>query len=226
MGSPVRSRYSNYSHTRSNMFIKSSLAVALLCGVQAAPQLPPQAQGFNGDPSLARILQEQRFNMGDGKFGAAYAQEDGVAFKEESTGNNERIGQYSYLDENGNTIVVKYSAGVNGFRILDGAHTPSGGQTSAQAQVTDEAGEPKEYEYEYYDDTPLESPFVNPHDPNHQNAMLKAGDLAGLLAHRVFTTTPAPLPGQPTPSAPQRFFPKGQIKLDRFPQGFNFQFQS
>merc|ERR1712107_866263 len=113
-------------------FIKSSLAVALLCGVQAAPQLPPQAQGFNGDPSLARILQEQRFNMGDGKFGAAYAQEDGVAFKEESTGNNERIGQYSYLDENGNTIVVKYSAGVNGFRILDGAHIPSGGQTSAR----------------------------------------------------------------------------------------------
>ena len=31
--------------------------------------------------------------MGDGKFGAAYAQEDGVAFKEESTGNNERIGR-------------------------------------------------------------------------------------------------------------------------------------
>ena len=69
--------------------------------------------------------------MGDGKFGAAYAQEDGVAFKEESTGNNERIGkkifvdkcpiiscsgQYSYIDENGNEIVVKYSAGVNGFR--------------------------------------------------------------------------------------------------------------
>ena len=54
--------------------------------------------------------------MGDGKFGAAYAQEDGVAFKEESSGNNERIGQYSYIDENGNTIVVKYSAGVNGFR--------------------------------------------------------------------------------------------------------------
>merc|ERR1712045_600770 len=132
-------------------------------------------------------------NMGDGKFGAAYAQEDGVAFKEESTGNNERIGQYSYLDENGNTIVVKYSAGVNGFRILDGAHIPSGGQTSAQAQITNEAGEPKEYEYEYYDDTPQESPFVNPHDPNHQNPMLKAGDLAGLLAQRVFTTTKAPL---------------------------------
>merc|ERR1739842_83160 len=90
------------THTSLKMVLKSCLAVALVCGVKAAPQ-------FNGDSSLARILQEQRFNMGDGKFGAAYAQEDGVAFKEESTGNNERIGQYSYIDENGNNIVVNYS---------------------------------------------------------------------------------------------------------------------
>ena len=55
--------------------------------------------------------------------------------------------------------------------------------------------------------------------------MLKAGDLAGHLAQRKFTT-PLPLaPGETTP-APTRFFPKGQIKLDRFPAGFNFQFQS
>merc|ERR1712173_65439 len=202
-----------------NMLLIICSAVAFVCGVNAAPQ-------FNGDPSLARILQEQRFNMGDGKSGAAYAQEDGVAFKEESTGNNERIGQYSYIDENGQTIVVKYSAGVNGFRILDGAHIPSGGQTSAQAQLANEVGEPKEYEYEYYDDTAPESPFVNPHDPNHQNPMLKAGDLAGLLAQRIFTTTPLPPPGAPTTEPAIRHFPKGQIKLDRFPAGFNFQFQS
>ena len=81
----------------------------MAAGTLAAPQ-------FNGDPSLARILQEQRFNMGDGKFGSAFAQEDGVAFKEESSGNNERIGQYSYIDADGKTITVKYSAGVNGFR--------------------------------------------------------------------------------------------------------------
>merc|ERR1712062_709981 len=203
------SHLSPHTSTEIEMFLRTCLSLALACSSQAAPQ-------FNGDPSLARILQEQRFNMGDGKFGAAYAQEDGVAFKEESSGNNERIGQYSYIDENGNAIVVKYSAGVNGFRILDGDHIPSGGQTSAQAQIANEVGEPKEYEYEYYDDTLPESPFVNPHDPSHQNPMLKAGDLAGLLAQRVFTT---PLP-------PNRFFPKGQIKLDRFPTGFNFQFQS
>merc|ERR1712233_27189 len=138
------------SVTETNM-ARIIASVAMVALASAAPQ-------FQGDSSNAIILQEQRFNMGDGKFGAAYAQEDGVAFKEESTGNNERIGQYSYLDENGNTIVVKYSAGVNGFRIIDGAHIPSGGQTSAQAQLANEVGEPKEYEYEYYDDTPLESP--------------------------------------------------------------------
>ena len=55
--------------------------------------------------------------MGDGKFGSAFAQEDGHAFKEESSGNNERIGQYSYIDDTGKTITVKYSAGVNGFRL-------------------------------------------------------------------------------------------------------------
>ena len=77
----------------------------------AAPQ-------FQGDSSLARILQEQRFNMGDGKFGSAFAQEDGTISKEESTGGNERIGQYSYIDDTGKTITVKYSAGVNGFRSV------------------------------------------------------------------------------------------------------------
>ena len=43
------------------------------------------------------LLMIIRFNMGDGKFGAAYAQEDGVAFKEESTGNNERIGKIQLM---------------------------------------------------------------------------------------------------------------------------------
>merc|ERR1712183_650172 len=184
------------------------MGALLAASAFAAPQ-------FQGDSSLARILQEQRFNMGDGKFGSAFAQEDGTISKEESTGNNERIGQYSYIDDTGKTITVKYSAGVNGFRILEGDHIPSGGQKSAQ-NLNEVGGEPKEYEYEYYDDTVPDSPFVNPFDTSHQSQQfLMASDLAGHLAQRVFTTPPA-----------KRFFPPGQIKLDRFPQGFNFQFQS
>merc|ERR1719211_190233 len=92
------------------------------------------------DPSLARILQEQRFNAGAGKFGSAFAQEDGVVYREESVGNNERTGQYSYIGDDGKTYTVKYSAGVNGFRILGGDHIPSGGQNSADAITVNSAG--------------------------------------------------------------------------------------
>ena len=114
----------------------------------------------------------------------------------------------------------------NIFRILGGDHIPSGGQTSAQANNLNAAGEIKEYDYEYYDDTRPDSPFVNPHDPSHQQKDLLAGNLAGLLAGRVFTT-PVPAPfGVATTPAPNRFFPPGQIKLDRFPEGFNFNFKS
>merc|ERR1712004_928798 len=143
-------------------------SVAMVALASAAPQ-------FHGDSSNAIILQEQRFNAGAGKFGAAYAQEDGVVFREESGGNDERIGQYSYIDDTGKTITVKYSAGINGFRILEGDHIPSGGQNSA-------------------------------------------------LAGTVFTT---PRPGLiPEPVAPRKSFPPGQIQLDRFPEGFNFNFRS
>merc|ERR1712106_128895 len=156
------------------------VSVALLCGCSLAQ--------YQGDASLAKILQEQRFNAGKGAFGSAFAQEDGVVYREESKGNNERIGQYSYTAPNGKQITVKY-------------------------------------DYEYYEDTQPESPFVNPYDPSHQIAALKAGDLAGHLAGRHFPSTPRPLPGV-APIPRNRFFPPGQIKLDRFAEGFNFNFKS
>merc|ERR1711942_268149 len=191
-------------------------SVALLCGCSLAQ--------FQGDASLAKILQEQRFNAGKGAFGSAFAQEDGVVYREESKGNNERIGQYSYTAPNGKQITVKYSAGIDGFRILGGDHIPSGGQNSAKA-IVDSNGAPKDYEYEYYEDIVPESPFVNPYDPSHQISSLKAGDLAGHLAGRHFPSTARPLPGL-EPSPRSRFFPPGQIKLDRFADGFNFNFKS
>ena len=38
------------------------------------------------------------------------------------------------------------------------------------------------YDYQYYDDTPVESVFVNPYDRSHQQPDLLAGNLAGHLA--------------------------------------------
>ena len=41
-----------------------------------------------------------------------------MVYREESVGNNERVGQYSYIGDDGKTYTVKYSAGVNGFRSV------------------------------------------------------------------------------------------------------------
>jgi len=88
------------------------------------------------DERDAKILKEQRFNNGDGRAGAAFATENEILFREESDEGGNRIGQYSYIGDDGQTYTVKYSAGKDGFRILDGAHIPSGGQDAAAFVAT------------------------------------------------------------------------------------------
>merc|ERR1712002_609498 len=148
------------------------------------------ASQYGVEPPAAKILKEQRFNAGDGRFGAAYAQEDGTVFREESGAGGERIGQYSYVDQNGKTITVKYSAGVDGFKILEGAHVPLGsnGQNSAPhdpnyrepapAPVQQAAPSYNQYnnnnQYNNYVQptqapNPNRNPFINPDDPTHRN---------------------------------------------------------
>ena len=149
------------------------------------------------DPKQAKILKEQRFNAGDGRFGAAYAQEDGVVFREETGAGGERIGQYSYIDQDGKTITVKYSAGVDGFRILEGAHIPKGanGQNSAahdpnyreqpaQPAVPVQQQQQQQQSYQYTQQPQQQynnyvqptqapranvNPFINPDDPTHRD---------------------------------------------------------
>ena len=61
-----------------------------------------------------------------------------------------------------------------------------GGQTAAIAVPKGEGTEEEEeYDYAYYDETKLDSPFVNPHDPTHQSPELLAGNLAGKLAQKI-----------------------------------------
>ena len=96
------------------------------------------------DPKEAKILKEQRFNAGDGRAGAAFATEDGHLFREETDIDGNRLGEYSYIGEDGKTYTVKYSAGKDGFRVLDGSHVPSNGQGAAafDAQDLEEPEEP------------------------------------------------------------------------------------
>lgn len=86
-----------------HVLFQTLFLASLACMAMAAPQ-------FNGDPSMAKIIQEQRFNMGDGRFGHAAAQEDGVLIKEESAGGNNRVGEYQYIGDDGKTYTVKYEA--------------------------------------------------------------------------------------------------------------------
>ncbi|XP_012058388.1 PREDICTED: adhesive plaque matrix protein [Atta cephalotes] len=75
-------------------------------------------------PHQAAILSDARYLAGDGTFGAAYSQEDGVEFKEESDIEGNRRGSYSYIDPTGQRRTVTYTAGKNGFQAT-GDHIPS-----------------------------------------------------------------------------------------------------
>ena len=58
-----------------------------------------------------------------------------------------------------------------------------------------------------------------------------AGHLAGAILRQESVTGPisrttTQRPGAPTTSPPLRVFPRGQVQLERFPEGFNFNFKS
>jgi len=305
--------------------------VVLSCVIAASCGMPQLV-----DERDAKIVKEQRFNAGDGRAGSAFATENEIVYREETALDGSRIGQYSYVGDDGQTYTVKYSAGKEGFRILEGSHIPSGGQDAAafvatpapevfeepQQQFVEQpqqparrpaprparpaprpapqqvrlpAPEPEPFipEYDLVEEDPNRNPFINPHDPthlnfahnkngakfapkipgvldssfvppcagceglnpfvnpfdqSHQRAGLLAGHLAGARAQaRPAPRRPAPIqnarptgrviaqPQQParlpqsfltTTPAPKRFFPPGQIKLNRFETGFNFDFES
>ncbi|XP_054003805.1 protein TsetseEP-like [Hylaeus anthracinus] len=76
-------------------------------------------------PQQAAILSDARYLAGDGTFGAAYSQEDGVEFKEESDVYGNRRGSYSYVDPTGQRRTVSYTAGKDGFQASgDGIPVP------------------------------------------------------------------------------------------------------
>merc|ERR1712025_1282519 len=185
-GQNIRKIAVNLAHTQVHIMFKLVVTGCLL-GVGLAQYV---------DPKQAKILKEQRFNAGDGRFGSAYAQEDGVVFREETGAGGERIGQYSYIDESGKTITVKYGAGVDGFRILEGAHIPNGanGQNSAAHDPNYREPAPVQQQqqpqqsFQYNNQLPQQqpqqqynnyvqptqapanvNPFINPADPTHTN---------------------------------------------------------
>lgn len=60
----------------------------------------------------------------DGAFNYAFAGDNGIKQGETINADGTRTGAYSYVDPDGETVAVKYSAGKDGFKILQGDHIP------------------------------------------------------------------------------------------------------
>lgn len=95
-------------------FIKKIFILKVLISAFAIVASAQHSGNYHQNPKTAAIISEQRYLSGDGKFGAAYTQEDGTDFKEETDADGTRHGQYSYIDPNGQKKTVKYTAGKNG----------------------------------------------------------------------------------------------------------------
>ncbi|XP_065216803.1 uncharacterized protein LOC135843010 isoform X2 [Planococcus citri] len=70
----------------------------------------------------------------DGGFNFAFAGDNGIKQGETISPDGTRTGAYSYVDPNGETISVKYSAGKDGFKILQGDHIPRAPVVPAASQ--------------------------------------------------------------------------------------------
>ncbi|XP_068629213.1 DNA translocase FtsK [Battus philenor] len=106
------------------------LAFAIGATVAQYEQGGRRVPKYAGDPKTAAILQEARYLSGNGAFGAAYQQEDGIDFKEETDPDGNRRGSYSYIDPTGQRKTVNYVAGKNGF-MASGDHIPTAPQAAA-----------------------------------------------------------------------------------------------
>jgi len=92
--------------------------------VAVSSQFPPG--GYGGDPSLARILNDQRAHHISGDFRHAVKQEDGTQIEEvASSADGTRRGSYSYVNDQGQTESVKWEAGPGGFRVLGANNQPA-----------------------------------------------------------------------------------------------------
>uniref|UniRef100_A0AAG5DJV8 Uncharacterized protein n=1 Tax=Anopheles atroparvus TaxID=41427 RepID=A0AAG5DJV8_ANOAO len=205
--------------------------------------------GYHRDPKTAAILSEQRYQSGDGKFGAAYTQEDGTDFKEETDAAGNRRGSYSYVDPTGQRRTISYVAGKNGFQA-SGDHLPvapaappqPAPQPNYQPQQSYAAPAQQYDSGRSYDDDGQYDPRWNDPSFSQNQYSAPAPAPAPAPAHN-YHQAPAPVapvpqynhhnyapaPAQQAPAwtttpAPHRFQPPGKLQLNRTPDGYSYTF--
>ncbi|KAL6439633.1 hypothetical protein ACFW04_004019 [Cataglyphis niger] len=201
-------------------------------------------------PHQAAILSDARYLAGDGTFGAAYSQEDGVEFKEESDVEGNRRGSYSYVDPTGQRRTVTYTAGKNGFQAT-GDHIPTAPpQVPPQPEyVPLSQYNPPDYQPPSYAPPPLQQyprryqpadyepqPIVyQPQPPpqyrpqpqssyHHPSELQSIPSYAPPRPHYQPQLRPAPQYNAITTPAPRNFSPPEKLSFNRTPDGFSYTF--
>lgn len=127
---------------RTGVVAMSTMSSLLLVGVLAAAAATSGYNGADDDGSspdyfrghdvgggpsskqLPVILMHKQALQQDGGFQYAFAADNGLRQGESIRPDGSRTGAYSYTDPNGKEITVKYTAGKDGFRIVQGDHVP------------------------------------------------------------------------------------------------------
>lgn len=86
---------------------------------------PQQKQEYNyNTPPPPQILSHKQALNHDGNFKYLFTADNGLAQGETIAPDGTRSGGFSYIDPNGKKITLKYTAGKEGFRILEANHLP------------------------------------------------------------------------------------------------------
>ncbi|XP_047109968.1 tyrosine-protein phosphatase non-receptor type 23-like [Schistocerca piceifrons] len=119
------------------------LSLLLLSGAARAQHGPggnpgagpaPGQDAARAPPPPAILLHRQALTT-DGAFNFAFRAENGLQQGESIAPDGSRRGAYSYVDPNGRTISVRYTAGKDGFKVLEGEPSPGAAAPPQQLQA-------------------------------------------------------------------------------------------
>ncbi|XP_069687167.1 pupal cuticle protein-like [Periplaneta americana] len=145
------------------------LAFTVAATAQHQQSYEPQPYAQPQRPLPAIIMHKQALSQ-DGAFNYAFAADNGLQQGESISPDGTRRGSYSYVDPNGKKISVKYTAGKDGFRILEGDHLPRAPAPVAAAPAPVHSAAPQN------GFIPRASPYVagSPYTSSYQSANTNA----------------------------------------------------
>ncbi|KAJ8961873.1 hypothetical protein NQ318_021491 [Aromia moschata] len=113
-----------------NYLLVLGISLALVLGCFCQQYRDDAEQYYQRTPPPQILTHKQALNH-DGNFKYLFTSENGLAQGESIAPDGSRNGGYSYVDPTGRKISVKYTAGKEGFRILEADHLPKAPQPVA-----------------------------------------------------------------------------------------------